>query len=95
MAARPPGNVVHRPIHGVQGGFAHPCLGGNLGRALQAALDRADVCGPERAHSVARSENPHADSKLSTASGLTQEILHETLAEGKPGPSRKVADTQD
>lgn len=47
------------------------------------------------AHSVARSDDPHADSKLSTASGLTQEILHETLADGKPGPSRKVADTQD
>lgn len=46
-------------------------------------------------HSVARSENPHEDSKLSTASGLTQEILHETLADGKPGPSRKIADTQD
>lgn len=52
---------------------------------------------PETAHthSVARSEDPHSDSKLSSARGLTQEILHETLADGKPGPARKVADTQD
>lgn len=48
-----------------------------------------------QAHSVARSDNPHSDRKLSSASGLTQEILHETLAEGKPGPSRKISDTQD
>lgn len=45
-------------------------------------------------HSVARSENPHADSKLSSAPGLTQEILHETLADGHPGPSKKIADTR-
>jgi uncharacterized protein (DUF2267 family) len=30
-------------------------------------------------HSVARSEDPHADTKLSSASGLTQERTHQTL----------------
>ncbi len=42
---------------------------------------------PERAHthSVARSANPHGDTKLSSARGLTQEREHTTLAEAHPG----------
>ncbi|NMO20103.1 DUF2267 domain-containing protein [Pyxidicoccus fallax] len=41
---------------------------------------------PVRAHthSVARSDNPHEDTKLSSASGFTQEREHETLATGHP-----------
>ncbi|MCC6557144.1 MAG: DUF2267 domain-containing protein [Polyangiaceae bacterium] len=48
---------------------------------------------PERAHehSVAREENPHGDTKLSSSPGLTQERLGETLATGKPGPTRPVS----
>jgi uncharacterized protein (DUF2267 family) len=44
---------------------------------------------PERAHlhSVVRADNPHEDTKLSSASGLTQEREQETLATGSPvGP---------
>lgn len=42
---------------------------------------------PERAHmhSVARNDNPHGDTRLSSASGLTQEREHTTLATGHPG----------
>lgn len=45
---------------------------------------------PERAHreSLVRSDEPHADTKLSTSRGPTQERLHETLAEGAIGPRR-------
>jgi uncharacterized protein (DUF2267 family) len=41
----------------------------------------------ERAHSqsVARADNPHADTKLSTSRGLTQERERESLATGRPG----------
>lgn len=41
---------------------------------------------PERAHSqsVLRADNPHGDTKLSSAHGLTQEREHETLATGRP-----------
>lgn len=43
-------------------------------------------------HSVARSDAPHADSKLSSARGLTQEREHESLAAGRPpGPERPVS----
>jgi len=43
-------------------------------------------------HSVAANPNPHEDTKLSGARGLTQERLHETLGEGvPPRPSRTIA----
>jgi uncharacterized protein (DUF2267 family) len=42
---------------------------------------------PERVHmhSVAREDNPHGDTKLSSARGLTQEREQETLAAAHPG----------
>jgi uncharacterized protein (DUF2267 family) len=49
---------------------------------------------PERAHahSVAQADNPHGDTKLSSATGLTQEREQETLAAGHPGSSRPLSD---
>lgn len=49
---------------------------------------------PERAHahSVAQADNPHGDTKLSSARGLTQEREQETLAAGHPGSSRPLSD---
>jgi uncharacterized protein (DUF2267 family) len=37
------------------------------------------------------SDNPHADTKLSSSSGTTQERHHETLADGRPGSSRPLS----
>jgi uncharacterized protein (DUF2267 family) len=45
-------------------------------------------------HSVVRASNPHGDTKVSSAHGLTQEQLGETLAEGHPGSSRPIAKTR-
>ena len=48
------------------------------------------------AQSVARSDDPHADTKLSSSHGLTQEELGETLATGQPpGPTRPISETSD
>ncbi|OJH35967.1 DUF2267 domain-containing protein [Cystobacter ferrugineus] len=49
---------------------------------------------PERAQSqsVARTDNPHGDSKLSSATGLTQEREGETLATGHPGSNRPLSE---
>ncbi len=44
-------------------------------------------------HSVARNADPHADSRLSTARGLTQEREEDTLAEGEPGSHRPLSRT--
>lgn len=42
-----------------------------------------------QSESVARSEDPHADTKLSSARGLTQEREHDALAEYRPSPSQR------
>jgi hypothetical protein len=53
----------------------------------------ADANPLERAHrhSVARSDDPHGDSKLSSARGLSQERAGQTLATGEPGSSRPLS----
>ncbi len=38
------------------------------------------------------SDNPHGDTKLSSSRGLTQEREAETLATGRPGPRRSLAE---
>jgi len=46
---------------------------------------------PSRVHRDSVSaENPHGDTKLSSASGLTQEREHESLSTGKPGSTRPI-----
>lgn len=60
---------------------------GRPGSAHPVSEARADSA---HAHSVA-SPDPHADSKLSSARGTTQEQAHDTLAEGVPGPTRTIA----
>lgn len=42
-------------------------------------------------HSIARSDDPHADTKLSSAQGLSAEQHHETLAAGQPGSKRSLS----
>ncbi|HEY3448890.1 MAG TPA: DUF2267 domain-containing protein [Myxococcales bacterium] len=50
---------------------------------------------PERAHSqsVVRSDDPHADTKLSSARGLTQERVGRTLAQGHSGSDHPLNDS--
>lgn len=52
-----------------------------------ARFDRAHT------HSVAMADNPHADTKLSSSPGLTQERERETLATGKPGSARPLSES--
>ena len=42
-------------------------------------------------HSVARSDDPHAETKLASAAGLTQEREQRTLAAGHPGSDRPLS----
>jgi uncharacterized protein (DUF2267 family) len=47
-------------------------------------------------HSVARNEDPHRETKLSSGRGLTQERFDETLATGRPPrPARSLSDAND
>lgn len=42
-------------------------------------------------HSIARSDDPHGDTKLSSAHGLRQEQGEDTLAAGRPGSRRPIS----
>jgi len=42
-------------------------------------------------HSIARSDDPHAERKLSSARGLSQEREQRTLARGRPGSGRPLS----
>lgn len=57
----------------------------------QRPLSEGRPSGGQR-HSVAASEDPHGDSRLSSASGVTQERQGRTLAEGKPGSERPLSE---
>ncbi len=48
-----------------------------------------------QAESVVASDNPHGDTKLSSSRGLTQERERESLAVGRPGPGRPIADAKE
>lgn len=56
----------------------------------EAAVERAQT------HSVVRATEPHADTKLSSSHGTTQERLGETLASGQaPHPDRTLAEAHE
>ncbi len=46
-------------------------------------------------HSVANEDNPHAETKLSSARGLTQERLEESMATAKPETRRRIGESSD
>jgi uncharacterized protein (DUF2267 family) len=67
---------------------------GTLAEGRPGSSHPASEARPERAHvhSVVREDNPHEDTKLSSASGLTQEREQDTLATGHPGSSRPLSE---
>ena len=73
---------------------AQPSVGATLATGRPGSHHPLSEARPEPAHShsVARSAHPHEDTKLSTSRGSTQERLGETLAEGRPGPSRPLSE---
>jgi uncharacterized protein (DUF2267 family) len=75
-----------RRLHGALG-VGHTLAGGRPGS--QHPLSQAEPHSAQ-ADSVARAQNPHADTKLSSSRGTTQEREHEDLAEGGPGSSRPL-----
>jgi hypothetical protein len=80
-----PGAVPDAPEHEpVSLAHRHDIASGRPGstRPLSAANPRV----LEHRHSVARNGDPHGDTKLSSARGLTQEREGETLAAARPGP---------
>lgn len=81
------------PPHGVASTEPHHTLASGRPGSRHSLAESAPP-GAHR-HSVAREENPHADTKLSSASGSTQERLDESLATShppSPGAQRSIAE---
>lgn len=73
---------------------AHPIAHGHtLADGAPGATHPVGSRDPQRGQraSVASSDNPHGDAKLSSGDGTTQEREHETLAEGRAGSSRPMS----
>lgn len=60
--------------------FGHTLAAGKAGSASPVSTARPPIA---QSHSVVREDNPHGDTKLSSSEGLTQERLHESLADAK------------
>lgn len=88
------GSPPPRPVHGRPP--VEPGAGTTLATGRPGSRHPVSDAQPEagHAHSVARSAEPHGETKLSSAKGTTQERLGDTLAEGKPGPRDPVSDTK-
>jgi len=71
----------HRTLATGRGGSEHPL-----------SESRPQVA---QAHSVVCEANPHADTKMSSATGTTQERLEESLATAHPGTTRRTRDASE
>jgi len=83
----PPPLVPERYEHLTEPGQGTSLSDGRLGSRYPLS-EAAPVEGHE--HSVARSAEPHADTKMSSSHGLSQERSGDTLSTGKPGSSRPL-----
>ncbi|HVU00295.1 MAG TPA: DUF2267 domain-containing protein [Polyangiaceae bacterium] len=87
----PPEEIPHERPHPETP--SDPLEGRNtLARGRPGSRHPLSTSRPDRAqtHSVARSDGPHEDTKLSSARGTTQERESETLSTGRPGPRRPL-----
>jgi len=80
----------HFHPHLVEPGQGHTLASGRPGSTnpVSEAISAAHL------HSIARSDDPHADTKVSSAEGLSAEQHHETLATGRPGSKRALSDAR-
>ena len=78
-AAPAPGSGHGHHLSDGKPGATHPMSEGTPGSARPLGTAQPEN---RQSHSVA-TENPHGDSKVSSARGLTQEREHESLAEGR------------
>jgi uncharacterized protein (DUF2267 family) len=76
---------------------AGPGTGHRLADGRSGSSHPISEAAPKRAQSgsVARSADPHADTRISSATGMTQEREHEDLAEVKPGSKRWISGAKD
>lgn len=79
------------PYH-APAGEHHTLATGRPGSTHTIAESRPPIA---QSHSVVREKNPHADTKVSSAHGLTQERLDESLATARPDDHHTIAGSKD
>ena len=84
----PPGRARGRHV---PPGSGHTLASGRVGS--RHPLSEAAPHGHQ--HSVAESDDPHADTRLSSARGTSQERRGDTLASGIPGSKRPLSESED
>ncbi len=70
----------------------HTLASGRAGSAHPLSESRPPVA---QSHSVVREANPHADTKLSSTPGMTQERLDESLAAAHPDTKRALSNASE
>lgn len=90
LFALPPSPAPHTPVAST-GVEQHPrtLAEGRTGSSRPLAEARPELA---HTHSVAKTSSPHADTKLSSSTGTTQEREDETLALGKSKPHRPLSE---
>lgn len=78
------------PVHS-NAAPAHDLAGGHPGAHHPIATSNPESLAHR--HSIASSDDPHADTRLSSTHGTAQEREGRTLASGRPGSQRRLADS--
>lgn len=79
-------------VHGYHAGHGRTLASGRPGSRHPVAESAPHTA---QSQSVAANDDPHAETKLSSARGLTQERFGETLASGTGVHTRPIAETDD
>ena len=73
--------------------YVHPARGKTLGAGRPGSSRPLCEASPSRghAHSIARSDDPHGETRMASSRGLPSEREGRTLADGRPGSTRPIA----
>lgn len=92
LAARGAPAIDPEDVHGFRAGNGRTLASGKPG-SRHAVAESAPHSA--QSQSVAASDDPHGETKLSSARGMTQERFAETLASGQGVHTRPIAETDD
>jgi len=87
-ASSPPPSHIHP--HRVEPGEGRTLASGRPGSTNPVS----EAASAAHRDSIARSDDPHADTKVSSARGLSAEQHHETLAGGRPGSKHSLSEAR-
>ncbi len=94
FAPRPVGAPEHE-LHGASRRHVPAGAGRTLATGRPGAHRPLSEASPAHSGSIAASEDPHGDTKLSSSRGISVEREGDTLADGKPGSKHPLSEASD